>query len=131
MPLVLEDDTGRAEAESYVSAANCASYAVSRGFAFDITDTVATEATLRRATAFVDAYRARLPGYRVKRRGQALAWPRTAAYSDVPLGAAVHAPIAAGPSTRATTTSHPTRFRRRSFAQPAKPRCANLPRLAR
>lgn len=78
MVLIVEDGTGKSDAESYVSAANCEAYASSRGLTF--TDNASGEAALRRATGWLDAtYMARWPGVRVHGRNQALQWPRTGA----------------------------------------------------
>lgn len=75
MALVVEDGTGKADAESYVSVEDCTSYATAR----DITDWLNTandqEAALRRATAFLDKSFV-WKGYKTWGRAQALAWPR-------------------------------------------------------
>ena len=77
MALVVEDGTGKSDAESYVSVSACADYAAKVGGAFATTDTTACEAALRRATAWVDGtYSHRFPGVRSKVRNQALEWPR-------------------------------------------------------
>jgi hypothetical protein len=85
MALVVEDGTGLANAESYVSVANCVAYATARGGVFPGTDVPGSEAALRRATAFIDnTYRTRFTGYRTFRRAQALEWPRVGAYVYIP-----------------------------------------------
>jgi hypothetical protein len=93
MSLAVEDGTGLANADSYVSVADCATYATDRALSFPTTDNAACEAALRRATAAIDnRYRLRFTGYRTHRRAQALEWPRTGAYyytpqaGDMPFG---------------------------------------------
>ncbi len=77
MALIVEDGTGKASAESYVSVADCVSYAAARGLTFPAAPVDLAEAALRRATAWIDAqYRTRFSGYRQHRRLQALEWPR-------------------------------------------------------
>lgn len=66
-------------AESYVSAADCATYAQAQGAPFDPTLADA-EPALRRATRFIDSYWRRFPGFRTHLRLQALEWPRSAAF---------------------------------------------------
>lgn len=78
MTLVVEDGSGISGAESYVSVADCVTYAENHGLAFSDDDETAAEAALRRATTYLDnTYRARFPGYRRNFRAQALEWPRT------------------------------------------------------
>ncbi len=73
--LVVEDGSGLPDAESYVSTADCVAYATARGLTF--TPDAAGEASLRRATAYIDnTYRTRFPGQRRRFRLQALEWPR-------------------------------------------------------
>jgi hypothetical protein len=82
MPLIVENGTGMANADSYVSLADANAYATSRGLTFPIAGADATlaEQALRRATVWLDAaYRGRFSGYRKNRRAQALEWPRTGA----------------------------------------------------
>lgn len=79
MTLIVETGAGLANSDSYVSAADCETYATSLGFAFSAADAGA-EPALRRATAYIDSYRARFPGIRTFRRAQALEWPRIGAY---------------------------------------------------
>lgn len=77
MALTVEDGSGLADAESYVSASDCASYASARGLTFPASPPDAAEAALRRATAYLDnTYRTRFPGQRKRFRLQALEWPR-------------------------------------------------------
>jgi len=88
MTLVVEDGTGRADAQSYVSLDDAAAYASAQGLSAWLADTVedgARESALIRATAFIDAtYRARFSGYPTNGRAQALEWPRRGAYTYVP-----------------------------------------------
>lgn len=88
MSVTVEDGTGRADAVSYASVADADAYHLARrndawfapGSEGDL-----KEAALIRATGFLDAtYRARFPGYRTRRRAQALEWPRTGAYTYLP-----------------------------------------------
>ncbi len=75
--LIVEDGSGLANAESYVSVSDCAAYATARDLAFATTPAEKAEAALRRATAYIDnTYRTRFPGQRKKFRLQALEWPR-------------------------------------------------------
>lgn len=76
MALIVEDGSGKVDAESYVSVADCAAYAVSHGLAFT-GDEPAKEARLRRATQYIDAQYA-FKGEE-QTDTQALAWPRTVA----------------------------------------------------
>jgi hypothetical protein len=85
MALVVEDGTGKADAESYVSVANAVIYATKHGSVFPGTDVPGSEAALRNATAYIDnTYRTRFTGYRTHRRDQALEWPRVGAYVYTP-----------------------------------------------
>lgn len=91
MSLTVEDGTGLANADSYVSGADCLTYCTNRGLTF--TNDAAGEQALRRATAAIDnRYRPRFVGYRSHRRLQALEWPRTGAFyytpqaGDMPFG---------------------------------------------
>lgn len=81
MALIVEDGTGRADAESYCSVAFATAYFSKRGQA-DAWDAVEDkEAALRLATDYVEqTYRGRWLGIRT-RDEQALDWPR----SEVPL----------------------------------------------
>lgn len=65
--LIVEDGSGLANAESYVSASDAASYAADRGLTFPASPADKAEAALRRATAYIDnTYRTRFPGQRKK-----------------------------------------------------------------
>lgn len=77
MALVVEDGTGRADAESYCSVATANAYHLARGnaaWAALASDTLREQA-LRNATDYMAVYRARLAGYRLSSL-QALDWPR-------------------------------------------------------
>ena len=76
MPLIVEDGTGMATAESYVSVADAdARHTAFGNSAWTGTDAV-KEAALRRATAYIEqAYRSRWQGVRMS-EAQALSWPR-------------------------------------------------------
>jgi len=77
MSLTVEDGSGLANAESYVSVSDAAAYAAARGLAFPVSPIAPAEQALRRATAWIDGkYRSRFPGSRTHSRGQALEWPR-------------------------------------------------------
>lgn len=81
MTLVVEDGSGLAEANSYVSMDDCAAYCTARGLTFVTSPSVDGEAALIRATAAIDAtYRGRFPGYKASGRSQSLEWPRGQAY---------------------------------------------------
>lgn len=79
--LIVEDGTGKADAEAYVSVADCTTYAAAHGLTFT-GDEPAKEARIRRATQYLDAQ------YTFKGEPQtdtqALAWPRTVAPGVVP-----------------------------------------------
>jgi hypothetical protein len=75
MPLIIEDGTGIANADSYVTVAECDAFAVAF-FGASLGGSLADkEAALRRAAAFMNG----LPwkGLRTEGRDQGLAWPRT------------------------------------------------------
>lgn len=78
MSLIVEDGTGKADAESYISVADASAYHTARNntaWAALSTDTL-REAALRKATEYmVNAYRSRWQGTR-KTEDQALCWPR-------------------------------------------------------
>lgn len=83
MTLTVEDGSGLAAADSYVSVSDCAAYADARGLSFAESPAADAEAALRRATAWIDgAYMGRWPGERVNGRDQALQWPRQYAYDQ-------------------------------------------------
>lgn len=79
MALIVEDGTGKADAESYVSIAEVNDYATKRGLGFVIAGdaAAAAEAAARRATAWLDGFYAmKFPG-KPTSVAQALEWPRT------------------------------------------------------
>jgi len=79
MALEVEDGTGKATAESYISVADASTYHTNRGnaaWAALATDAV-REQCLRKATDYmIQAYTARWQGYKVDPSVQALDWPR-------------------------------------------------------
>ena len=78
MALQVEDGTGLADAESYVSVADCAAWATKHGKTFPASPAAPAEQALRRATAWIDGiYGRRFVGARLNGRAQALCWPRT------------------------------------------------------
>lgn len=80
MALIVEDGSGKPDAESYVSVSDCASYATARGLMFPAEPGANAEAALRRGTSWLDGvYRGSFPGRRKNGRAQALEWPRTGA----------------------------------------------------
>lgn len=81
MTIVVEDGTGFANANSYASEDTLSTYADDRGYTLASGD---AESALIRATMYIDTYRFRFPGYRVKGRSQGLEWPRYNAYTQVP-----------------------------------------------
>lgn len=78
MAIVVEDGTGLATAETYVSVADCKAYLDDRGRTqWGLLNITVQEASLRSAADYLDAkYGDRLQGYRLKIE-QALYWPRT------------------------------------------------------
>lgn len=80
MTIIVEGGTGVADANSYVSMDDCATYCDARGYTFSTGITEAKEAALIRARTSLDTtYRSRYPGYRTNGRDQELEWPRTEA----------------------------------------------------
>lgn len=81
--LIVEDGTGKADAESYAAIETISAYAVARGLTFVITggtNVADAEAAARRGTVWLDAtFRARFPGRKANGRQQALEWPRVGA----------------------------------------------------
>ncbi len=76
MTLVVEDGSGKANAESYISVADADARHTALGNSAWTGDTTAKEAALRRATAYMEqAYRSRWTGERMT-AAQALSWPR-------------------------------------------------------
>lgn len=77
MALVVEDGSGVANAESYLSAADADTYHTARANTAWTGTTDAKEAALRRATTYLDArFATRWPGVRTNGRSQGLMWPR-------------------------------------------------------
>lgn len=90
MALELEDGTGKANAVSYISAAQATSYATARGYALPVGD-AAVEALLVRGMGYLEAQRARYQGAKTWPRpgmdpghpdAQALQWPRAGVVID-------------------------------------------------
>ncbi len=87
MSIIVEDGTGLATAESYISVADASTYFTARGnTTWDALDegeaTAAREAALRLATDYMTAvYRDRWEGVRYT-EGQALCWPRSGVVRD-------------------------------------------------
>lgn len=85
MALTVEDGTGLADADAFVSVADCDTYCAARGLA-DWNGAVSSpsdtkEAAIRRATAYLSSGFT-WKGLRLNGRAQALAWPRTGAEDD-------------------------------------------------
>jgi len=75
--LTVEDGTGLADADAYVSIDDCADYATARALTFATSPSAAGEAAIRIATSWIDnTYRTRFTGSRKNGRSQALEWPR-------------------------------------------------------
>ena len=93
MALIVEDGTGKTDAESYISVADADTYFTNRGNAtWAALSTAQKEQSLRKATDYMQAtYGLRWDGIRVS-TAQALDWPRayvevkqaTAGYSTLP-----------------------------------------------
>lgn len=85
MALVVEDGTGLATAESYISAADAVTYATNIYGASDtfvVASLTVQEIALRRAAQTLDAiYSERWKGIRIK-GGQGLDWPRSSIFDD-------------------------------------------------
>ena len=80
MALIVEDGTGKSDAESFATVGAADAYHTARGNAAWTGDAAAKEAALRRATDFLEgAFRGRWPG-RIAVTGQALGWPRAYAH---------------------------------------------------
>lgn len=80
MALVVEDGTGRSDAESYLSVAAANTFHTNHGNSAWSGADAAKEQALRRATRYVDGhYRARWKGFK-RLRTQALEWPRYDVY---------------------------------------------------
>jgi len=81
MGIVVEDGTGKPNANSYASEAMLDTYCEDRAITIPAGD---VEAALIRATQYIEShYRGRWPGARLKYRGlQSLSWPRVGAYTN-------------------------------------------------
>lgn len=78
MPLIVEDGTGRSDADSYVALVYAAAYHTAMGNpAWSAADPAVQESALRRATQYLDT-RYRFAGEQLT-TAQALAWPRDVA----------------------------------------------------
>lgn len=99
MALVVEDGTGKADAESYGSVADADTYHAKFGnLGWADFTTEEKESSLRRATQYIDAtYGRRYPGYQLNQT-QALLWPRIwNSYQATPSGG-VYIPLPISPA---------------------------------
>jgi len=80
MALVVENGTGVADADSYVSEADAITRATLLGLDFPVLDAEA-EVPLRRAAIYLESYRNKYQGKKYI-DGQALQWPRNPVYID-------------------------------------------------
>jgi hypothetical protein len=80
MALIVEDGTGVANANSYISLVDARAWAVSRGLTLSAVDAT-LESALIRAMDFVESQRSRFSGAKTSAT-QALQWPRTGASLD-------------------------------------------------
>lgn len=78
MPLIIEDGSIVAGADSYISLADARTLAAAYGLALPVDDTAA-EVALRNGVFYADSYEASLKGCRVS-DSQSLAWPRSGVY---------------------------------------------------
>ena len=77
MTLIVEDGTGLANAESYLSVTDWTTRLAALGYTLTSTTEAKGEAALRRGTRYIDGtYAQRWPGQAVNGRDQALDWPR-------------------------------------------------------
>lgn len=81
MPLVVEDGTGKADAQSYVSEADAQTYAAARGLTLPA-DAGAVAQLLLRAMDYIEGFRDRFKGEKTNAGVQALQWPRTCVELD-------------------------------------------------
>ena len=89
MALIIEDGTGKADAQAYVDAAGARTYATLRGVALPADDS-AVEALLVQATDYLEGLRAEYQGAKTwpvavadpVHAAQALQWPRVDVYID-------------------------------------------------
>jgi len=81
--MIVEDGTGIADADSYVTLNDAIEYCTDRGLTFAASPSALGEAALIRASTAIDArYSSSYPGDRTNGRGQGLQWPRTGAYDS-------------------------------------------------
>lgn len=78
MALIVEDGTGLADADSYISLVDARAYASKYGYVLPIDDDEA-DVMLRKGTLYVDLYESSFSGSRLNDT-QALAWARVNAY---------------------------------------------------
>lgn len=83
MALIVEDGTGRVDAESYTSVTEANAYHGARGNAGWTGSDPVKEAALRRAMTYIEGvYNGRWIGLRAARFGQSLSWPRVGAVDE-------------------------------------------------
>lgn len=103
MSLIVEDGTGRADAESYISVVDATAYHAARGNAAwaSLASDIVREQLLRKATDYMEqVYRSRWAGVRVHST-QALSWPRyNVPLEDVGYGYAYYASDAVPPQVK-------------------------------
>lgn len=80
MSLIIEDGTGVAGADSYVTLEEARAYAASRGLTLSSTDAT-LESYLRRATDYLEAQRDKYKGHKTDAT-YPLQWPRKCVYID-------------------------------------------------
>lgn len=77
MTIIVEDGTGVADANSYVSLEDCIAYCAAQGLNFSASPDVGAEAAIIRARRSLDSmYLSKYPGTRTFGRDQSLEWPR-------------------------------------------------------
>lgn len=76
--LIVEDGTGLADADSYISLEDARTYGIKFGYTLPVDDDEAS-VFLRKATLYVDLFEGSFSGERLVDT-QSLAWPRTNAY---------------------------------------------------
>lgn len=81
LSLVVEDGTGKADADAFVDLSVFKTYCEARGYALGVITDTAIEQAIRRATTYISAT-IKWPGIRTFGRAQALALPRKG-FSDV------------------------------------------------
>jgi hypothetical protein len=84
MALIVEDGTGRPDADSYLSLEELKQIWTDLGYDFETRPDDKIEISARVATRWVDnTYRSQFPGFQVRGRGQSREWPRTGGYTEV------------------------------------------------